>query len=56
MGRRVAWGSGNAGRLGAVSRRAQLIPWKSAGRRAERQTIGDDVVKTTGRVFNNETG
>lgn len=39
-----------------MSRRAQLIPWKSAGRLSERQSSGDEVVQRTGWVFNNETG
>ncbi len=37
-------------------RRPQLVPWKAAGRTSERQVSGDDVVRTTGWVFNNETG
>jgi SAM-dependent methyltransferase len=37
-------------------RRAQLIPWRSAGQASERQASGDDVVRATGWVFNNETG
>ena len=37
-------------------RRAQLIPWRSAGQLSERQASGDDVVRATGWVFNNETG
>ena len=32
------------------------MPWKSAGEVTERQVSGDDVVRTTGWVFNNETG
>ena len=39
-----------------MARRAQLVPWKAAGRTSERQASGDDVVRTTGWVFNNETG
>lgn len=39
-----------------MPRRAQLVPWKAAGRTSERQASGDDVVRTTGWVFNNETG
>ena len=39
-----------------VRRRPQLVPWKAAGRTSERQASGDDVVRTTGWVFNNETG
>ncbi len=37
-------------------RRPQLIPWRSAGQLSERQASGDDVVRATGWVFNNETG
>ena len=37
-------------------RRAQLIPWKAAGRVSERMASGDDVVRQTGWVFNNATG
>jgi SAM-dependent methyltransferase len=37
-------------------RRPQLIPWRAAGQLSERQVSGDDVVRTTGWVFNNETG
>ncbi len=44
------------GRIGTVSRRGQLVPWKSAGRITERETSADEVVQTTGWVFNNETG
>ena len=33
-----------------------MIPWKVAGRLTDRQTSADDVVQTTGWVFNNETG
>jgi len=33
-----------------------LIPWKVAGRLTDRQTSADEVVQTTGWVFNNETG
>ena len=39
-----------------MRRRPQLVPWKAAGRTSERQASGDDVVRTTGWVFNNETG
>lgn len=40
-----------------MSRRAsQQIPWKSAGRVSEQLSSGDDVVRSTGWVFNNETG
>jgi SAM-dependent methyltransferase len=37
-----------------MPRRAQLIPWKTAGRVSEQYASGDDVVRTTGWVFNNE--
>ncbi|MGI9030929.1 MAG: class I SAM-dependent methyltransferase [Ilumatobacteraceae bacterium] len=39
-----------------MRRRAQLLPWKVAGRVTERQGSADEVVQATGRVFNNETG
>ncbi len=39
-----------------VSRRGKRVPWKSAGRVTERQITGDDVVRATGWVFNNQTG
>jgi SAM-dependent methyltransferase len=39
-----------------VPRRSQLVPWKAAGETSDRQVSGDDVVRTTGWVFNNETG
>ncbi len=39
-----------------MRRRPQLVPWKAAGQTSERQASGDDVVRTTGWVFNNETG
>ncbi len=39
-----------------MSRRSQFITWKSAGRITEQAGSGDDVVKSTGWVFNNETG
>ncbi len=32
------------------------MPWRSAGRVSEREASGDDVVRRTGWVFNNETG
>lgn len=32
------------------------MPWKAAGQTSDRQVSGDDVVRTTGWVFNNETG
>jgi SAM-dependent methyltransferase len=39
-----------------MARRIEFLPWKAAGRVTERQTSGDEVVRTTGWVFNNETG
>lgn len=39
-----------------MRRRPQLVPWKAAGRLTERQVSGDDVVRATGWVFNNEKG
>jgi SAM-dependent methyltransferase len=39
-----------------MRRRPELVPWKAAGQTSERQASGDDVVRTTGWVFNNETG
>jgi ubiquinone/menaquinone biosynthesis C-methylase UbiE len=39
-----------------MRRRPQLVPWKAAGRLSERQVSGDDVVRATGWVFNNEKG
>ncbi len=44
------------GTITRMVRRAQLIPWRSAGQLSERQASGDDVVRATGWVFNNETG
>jgi SAM-dependent methyltransferase len=40
----------------AMVRRPQLVPWRAAGQASERESSGDDVVRTTGWVFNNETG
>jgi len=39
-----------------MRRRSQLIPWKAAGRVSEQMASGDEVVRETGWVFNNETG
>jgi SAM-dependent methyltransferase len=39
-----------------MARRAPLIPWKVAGRVTDTQQSADHVVRTTGWVFNNETG
>jgi ubiquinone/menaquinone biosynthesis C-methylase UbiE len=37
-------------------KRTQFVPWKTAGNRTESGLSADDVVRTTGWVFNNETG
>jgi ubiquinone/menaquinone biosynthesis C-methylase UbiE len=43
--------------LAVMARRtAQLIPWKAAGRVSEQLPSGDEVVRSTGWVFNNTTG
>jgi SAM-dependent methyltransferase len=39
-----------------MSRQSQLIAWKAAGRVSEQMATGDEVVRETGWVFNNETG
>ena len=39
-----------------MSRRPQLVPWKAAGLVSEQQSSGDEVVRRTGWVFNNEKG
>jgi SAM-dependent methyltransferase len=39
-----------------MPRRAQLIPWRTAGRVSEQYASGDEVVQQTGWVFNNATG
>ena len=39
-----------------MRRRSQLIPWKVAGRVTEGYSSGDDVVRSTGWVFNNAVG
>ena len=39
-----------------MARRSQLTPWKVAGQVSERMATGDDVVRETGWVFNNEVG
>ncbi len=39
-----------------MRRRPQLIPWRTAGEVTERQASGDEVVRTTGWVFNNRRG
>lgn len=39
-----------------MSRRGQFIPWVTAGRVTEQQSSADEVVQSTGWVFNNETG
>ena len=39
-----------------MARRSQLVPWRAAGLVSEQQLSGDDVVRRTGWVFNNEKG
>ncbi len=39
-----------------MPRGSQFIPWRVAGRLTDQQRSADDVVQTTGWVFNNETG
>jgi SAM-dependent methyltransferase len=39
-----------------MRRRPELVPWRAAGLTSDRQNSGDDVVRATGWVFNNETG
>ncbi len=39
-----------------MARRTQFVPWKTAGNKTESGLSADDVVRTTGWVFNNETG
>ncbi len=39
-----------------VIARRQLIPWRTAGTRAEMRRNADEVVRDTGWVFNNQTG
>lgn len=39
-----------------MGRRGQFIPWVTAGRVTEQQSSADEVVQSTGWVFNNETG
>ncbi|MCU0259809.1 MAG: class I SAM-dependent methyltransferase [Ilumatobacteraceae bacterium] len=39
-----------------MSRRSKLLPWRTAGQVSEQFASGDDVVRETGWVFNNETG
>jgi SAM-dependent methyltransferase len=53
---RAGWIVDGSGMIIAMRRRPQLVPWKAAGRTSEQQVSGDDVVRTTGWVFNNETG
>jgi len=53
---RAARIGGGSGTILVMRRRPQLVPWKAAGQTSERQASGDDVVRTTGWVFNNETG
>ncbi|TSA55108.1 MAG: class I SAM-dependent methyltransferase [Actinobacteria bacterium] len=40
----------------AEKKRAQFVPWQSAGNRTETDATADEVVRSTGWVFNNETG
>jgi SAM-dependent methyltransferase len=39
-----------------MPRRKQHVPWTEAGRASETERSADDVVRSTGWVFNNETG
>ena len=39
-----------------AKKRAQFVPWRSAGNRTETGGTADDIVRSTGWVFNNETG
>ena len=39
-----------------AKKRAQFVPWRSAGNRTETGGSADEVVRSTGWVFNNETG
>lgn len=39
-----------------MTKRTQFVPWKTAGNKTESGLTADDVVRTTGWVFNNETG
>lgn len=39
-----------------MAKRTQFVPWKTAGNKTESGLTADDVVRTTGWVFNNETG
>lgn len=39
-----------------MAKRTQFVPWKMAGNKTESGLTADDVVRTTGWVFNNETG
>jgi len=36
--------------------RTQFTPWRSAGNRTETGATADEIVQSTGWVFNNETG
>lgn len=42
--------------LRAAKKRIQFVPWRSAGNRTETGGTADDIVRSTGWVFNNETG
>jgi ubiquinone/menaquinone biosynthesis C-methylase UbiE len=39
-----------------AKKRAQFVPWRSAGNRTEAGGSADEIVRSTGWVFNNETG
>ena len=39
-----------------AKKRAQFVPWRSAGNRTETGGSADEIVRSTGWVFNNETG
>jgi ubiquinone/menaquinone biosynthesis C-methylase UbiE len=41
---------------GGIAKRAQFVPWRSAGNRTETGGSADEIVRSTGWVFNNETG
>lgn len=40
----------------AAKKRAQFVPWRNAGNRTETGGSADEIVRSTGWVFNNETG
>ena len=41
---------------GGITKRTQFVPWRSAGNRTETGGSADEIVRSTGWVFNNETG